>query len=220
MPRYPDHVKIRASDLRKQGASLNEISQELGVAKSTASLWTKGMWLDQKAWDILVTKSHLSLEFANAAQKYRRQKLFEEIRLDALKTISDIPTTISVCKALCSFLYWAEGCKNLSYVNFMNSDPQMVRTFLHLLRKGYKTDPKKFRVQIHLHDYHSKNEITAFWSSVTQIPQQQFRKPYLKPNTGKRKRLNYNGCVSIRYYDFKVAREIRYIYNAYADSCT
>lgn len=76
-------------------------------------------------------------------------------------------------------------------------------------------DEKKFRVCIHLHGYHKTNEQLMFWSKICSIPLSQFMKPYIKKNTGRRRRASYQGCVSIRYYDSRIARELRYLYEIY-----
>lgn len=90
----------------------------------------------------------------------------------------------------------------------------MIMTFLSLLRQSFSLDEKKFHVSIHLHEYHDPELIKEFWINTTQIPVAQFIKPYLKPHTAIRKKDNYKGCITIRYYDVKIARELTAVYNA------
>lgn len=68
---------------------------------------------------------------------------------------------------------------------------------------------------MHLHEYHIEKKQKNFWEKVTEIPAKQFHRSYLKPNTGKRKRLNYPGCVTVTYYNARVAKELATIYNAF-----
>jgi hypothetical protein len=96
-------------------------------------------------------------------------------------------------------------------VSFINSDPEMIKYFLDVFRKAFKVDEKKFRALIHLHEYHDIDKQTDFWSKITRIPKEQFTKPYRKENGGKRKRENYQGCVSIRYNDRKIAKELIFL---------
>lgn len=92
----------------------------------------------------------------------------------------------------------------------------MVKTFLKLLRSTFILDEKKFRALVHIHEYHNEKEIKAFWSKVTGIPLTQFNKSYLKTHTKKIIRKNYKGTISIRYYDYKIALELSFIYNIFA----
>ncbi len=96
---------------------------------------------------------------------------------------------------------------------FANSDAKTVSTFISLLYKSFQLDPGKFRALIHVHEYHNEKDIRDYWSRITGIPLAQFYKSYLKPNTRKRIREGYMGTISIRYYDYKVALELRWIYN-------
>jgi len=87
---------------------------------------------------------------------------------------------------------------------------------LKSLRLGFALDESRFRGLIHLHSYHDPKKQLAFWSDVTGIPKSQFQKPYLKPNTGVRKRKNYQGCLSLRYGEAKIARKLDAIYHMLA----
>lgn len=42
-------LKHRASQLRKSGASVSEIATQLGISKSTASLWCRDIVLTKKS---------------------------------------------------------------------------------------------------------------------------------------------------------------------------
>jgi len=84
----------------------------------------------------------------------------------------------------------------------------VVCAFVALLRTTFVLDESRFRVCLHLHDYHDPAEEMRFWSELTSIPAQQFLKPYHKPHTQKRIRAGYRGCAQIRYYDVSVARKL------------
>ncbi len=93
----------------------------------------------------------------------------------------------------------------------------MIKVFISLLRNSYDLDESKFHISVHLHEYHDKDAIFQFWSDITKVPLDQFIRPYLKPHTGTRKHEDYKGCITIRYYDVKIARELTAIYNALGD---
>lgn len=116
---------------------------------------------------------------------------------------------------LCSLIYWREGAKDSKRMEFTNSDPMLVKTFLSLLRNASPVNKEKFKVVAHLHEYHDVPEQIKFWSKVTDMPFQQFDKPFLKGHTGKRVREGYNGCISVRYHDTSVAKLILSIAKAF-----
>jgi len=76
-------------------------------------------------------------------------------------------------------------------------------------------DETKFRALIHLHEYHDESKQKKFWSDITKISENKFQKSYLKINTGKRIKENYPGCISIKYYDAKIFKELKALYKSF-----
>jgi len=132
---------------------------------------------------------------------------------ESAKHTKKISFTNQINKLVCAVLFWAEGSKKTNHVAFTNSDPKMISYFLSLLRQSYDLDENKFRVSVHLHEYHDLLGIFNFWSKVTGVAKTQFIKPYIKPHTGLRKKPDYKGCITIRYYDSEIARELTALYN-------
>ena len=121
----------------------------------------------------------------------------------------DLNMSKSVAKLLCAMIYYCEGAKNTrSSLIFINSDPQLIQSFLKLLRRVFVLDERKFRVCLHLHSYHNQDQQISFWSKITRIPKNQFIKPYIKDHTGIRKREGYQGCASIRYHDTNLSKQL------------
>lgn len=216
---YKIEIKEQAVKLRRSGQSLKEISIQLGISKSTASEWLNTIVLDNKALLHLKEKQILGQYKAIQISKEKRKKRLEIIDSITKKSISKIPKDKNLFKLIASILFWTEGGKSTdNYVYFMNSDPKMVALFVYLLRNSFDLDESKFRAMIHIHEYHNEKSQLVFWSNVTNIPIAQFSKSYLKPHTGKRKRENYQGCIRIRYYDAKIALELRSLYNTFVKS--
>ncbi len=115
-----------------------------------------------------------------------------------------------------SFLYWGEGNKSGGHLAFTNSDPEMVQVFLKLLKQGFDIDDEKIRALLHLHEYHDEVKVKEFWSKTLKIPTTLFSKTYIKPHTAITKRENYLGCIRIRYYNSKIAKQVKELYNAVA----
>jgi len=201
--------KLKAIELRKHGYSLNEIIEKIGVSKSTASNWLKNIKLNHSGR--LRLSERIKLGRLKSAEK-KRNKTEEKLKYfyaEGLRDIDKISLNKSTIRMLCSLIYWCEGIKNhFQGVTFINSDPKLIRIFLYLLRKGYDIEESKFRICIHIHEYHDPLKQMTFWSGITNIPTNQFIKPYLKQNTGKRIRLGYEGCISLRYRNNDLARQL------------
>lgn len=213
---YPIETKERAVKLRRRGYSLNEISNTLNIYKSTASVWLKDIDLNPKAQGRLKKRHILGQYKAMITARLKKDAIKKKADGVSQTSLKNIKMNKDLYKLLCSFLFWTEGGKSTdSYVFFTNSDPKMVATFVKLLRNSHELDETKFRAMVHIHKYHDDNEIKKFWSNITNIPLNQFSKSYQKANTGKRIRKNYMGTVRIRYYDYKIALELRSLYNTF-----
>lgn len=200
-------LKIRAKLLRKQGYSFKEIGLKLNVSKSTASLWTRGEHLSSGAINRIRS---LQIDGGLKGVLTKRNN-YNKLR----QNISDNCTVLNNknkyssddYKIFLALLYWGEGSKSGSRLVFTNSDELMIKTYLSLLRRSFVIDNKKFRVCLHLHDYHPREAMLYFWSKLTAIPKNQFY-VYNKPHTGKNRKINYKGCLSIRYGDSRILKEV------------
>ena len=208
--------KNEALKLRKDGYSIRQISETLGVSKSSASTWVRDVKISNKGKERLRAtrlEGQRKSQVAIAQITKQKAKKAEQYATNVLQNNGD---TIESKSLLCAMIYWCEGNKSLAdCVFFTNSDPRLIYTFLSLLRSIYALDETKFRVCMHLHAYHRADIQRKFWSKVTKIPEKQFIKPYQKKNTTKRKREGYQGCVQIRYYDVDVARKLMTLAKCY-----
>lgn len=214
MIKHPTLVYENAVRFRKKGYSYAEISDKLKIAKSTASLWLGDVRLTETAKKRIERRKQIgqinSLKY-KAEKKKQLHAIFEK---KAMKIISTTKFDINIHKIMSAIFFATEGGKfTNSHVVFINSDPRTIATFTKLLGLAFNIDQSKFRALVHIHEYHNDNLIKNFWSKVTSIPLTQFYKSYQKPHTKKRIRENYKGTISIRYYDYKVALELRWIYN-------
>ncbi len=130
--------------------------------------------------------------------------------------LSHIPLSKDLAKLYCSLIWWCEGNKKTTSLKFTNSDTTLISNFLYLLRLGFNINESKLRALVHIHEYHNDSVQKEFWSKITKIPLSQFQRSYKKPNTGKRYRENYPGCIVIVYYDSSVAKELEAIYNVFS----
>jgi predicted transcriptional regulator len=202
-------LKIKAKKLRAEGYSVKEIHEILRVSKSTVSLWVKDVVLSEKAQN-RINKNYSNGQLASMAtiKEKTNQKniLADNFAKDVL-----IKTNLSKDESLlfCAMLYQCEGSKTIKdSVTFTNSDPSLIRTFLNLFRQSFNLDENKFRVLMHLHNYHDEKLQKEYWSKITGIPIKQFLKTYNKKSTGLYKKEGYQGCIQIRYKDVSIGRKI------------
>lgn len=207
-------VKNKAILLREKGFSLREISEKLGVSKSTASLWLRDIELSKTAKKRIYK---LKVNGRNKGNESVRKRMANEDK----KILARVKKSISMCsllkndlKIVCALLYWCEGGKTeKSTLSFINSDPKLVKYFIDTFRKAFIVNESRFRALVHIHNYHNIEKQIEFWSKITKIPKSQFTKPYNKPNTGKRIKENYQGCVSVRYYGREIRQEMLFLIN-------
>lgn len=203
-------LEVKAKKLRKEGYSIKELKEILKVSKSTLSRWLQDVELSFEARRRLeenYTKGQLNSQ--EVIKRKTEQKNFEaeSFAIDLLKN-SDISNNISLL--LCAMIYQCEGNKSIKdSVTFTNSDPALIKTFVYLFRKSFNLDERKFRVLMHLHDYHDECIQKKFWSKITGVPISQFLKTYNKVNTGVYKKENYQGCIQIRYRDVTIGRKLQ-----------
>ncbi|OIO78679.1 MAG: hypothetical protein AUJ89_06360 [Candidatus Omnitrophica bacterium CG1_02_43_210] len=106
-------------------------------------------------------------------------------------------------------LYWAEGCKKVSGVDFVNSDPLMIKMFLEFLRRICGIDESRLRVYLYTHENSNIDNLKLFWSNVTDISLKQFIKPYIRrSNLNLSNRKMPHGLIHIRYYDKRLLETI------------
>lgn len=203
-------MQLQAAELRKKGFSLKRISSELGVAKSSVSLWVRDLELPLAASELIQSSYTNGQRASQIALRARTSVLLAAAKQDAETLVQQNIVYSEQALIICSLLYWCEGGKrpNDSDLTFSNSDPALVAAYLSLLRLSIPLDESKFRVLMHLHEYHDEPTQLKFWSHVTEIPEQQFTKTYWKPHTGKRMRKNYPGCIHIGYHDVRVSRKV------------
>ncbi len=218
----PKEIHDLAAQMRQDGHSLKEISALLGIAKSTASYWSKDIILGEKAQIRIEDRrvqGRINAGLANRRlNAIRRERKWTQAQLKVLQEFQKVELNPSHSKLICALLYWAEGGKESGQLDFVNSDPRMIKTFLHFFRKGYATEESKFRVLVHIHDYHDDQEIKMYWSQVTDIPLTQFTKSYRKPHTGHNTHPGYKGCIRVSYHNSQIALELQALYNIFAQA--
>lgn len=192
--------------LRALGKSFREISKSLNIPLSTAHLWAKEVKISKAQKLKLSEKSKKALQTGRIkAQKTKKIKYASLVNKNYLLGKKNIGKQLSQHEVTCigAALYWAEGFKKDNRLGFANSDPQMIRFIIHWLVDILKIPVEQIRLRVGINAYFKKktNVIEKYWSKFTQIPLNQFQKPFYQTSHTKRiypDRENYHGVLRIR----------------------
>lgn len=190
----------QARELRARGKTLAEIAAELGVSKSSVSLWVR---------DVPFTPSKRRRGAQRRRQPLRDRKLreIEELDRKGIERIGNLSAQAFLAAG--AALYAGEGGKSDGKVNFANSDQTMMRFFCSWLRHFFEIDESRLRVSIYLHQGLDLGAAEAFWSEVTGVPASQFAKPYRAVRDPSIRRNKHEfGCAYIKYACSRTHREI------------
>lgn len=203
-------IIAKAKDLRRRGYSFREISERLNIAKSTARYWTDKeivSELGKKRMHNLIIFSQIK---ARKILLDKQEKHYKD--LDDSCSVLKNPRQYKKddLKVFLALIYWAEGDKTERRLGFTNSDSDMIKIYLKLLRVSFNIKEEKLSASLHLHDYHNRQEMIDFWSKITGIDKKRIS-IYNKEHSGKQKKEGYKGCISVRYSDYRMFDELMLI---------
>ncbi|MDE2001549.1 MAG: hypothetical protein KGI60_03205 [Patescibacteria group bacterium] len=216
MKKQYSHLRDRAIALRKQGKTYGDIRGALNVPvpKSTLSLWFTDLELSprQKASLEKNVKSRIAEGRAKTAiiNKQKRQQYFDAIE----KRVAHLKDTLrqeDAAKIALSMIYLGEGGKNRnSSLMLGNSDPNIIRLFLKLMRQCYAIDETKFRCTVQCRADQNGKDLEKFWSETTHIPRNQFYKIQIDKRTigVPTRKPNYKGVCRIDYFSADLYNEL------------
>ena len=176
--------KIKARELRRKGESVKDISNIVGVSKSTASMWVRDIILSVEQLEKLNQKmlkgSELGRTRGAFVQKERRMKIEKDYEATSIKEINSLTDNELLLSGLC--LYWGEGSKKQRELSWCNSDPQLVNFMSLWLNRCYGIDKDRLVVNVAINEIHKeRNELVReYWSKTVGIPLNQFRNTIFK----------------------------------------
>lgn len=202
-----ESLQSQAIKLRKQGLTYSLIQKRLKakISKGTLSYWFKNIVLSQKA----LTKNENfarklwrhSREMAVSANKLIRKKYLDSIENDYIY-LKDKINNRDIALIAMAMIYLGEGAKfSNRTVMIGNSDPNVIKLFLYLLRLCYHIDESKFRCTLQCRADQNIPKLEKFWSKLTKIPSSQFYKTRVDPRTIGRpsRKLDYKGVCRLEY---------------------
>ncbi|GAB7033042.1 hypothetical protein AB0G35_07155 [Streptomyces sp. NPDC021749] len=199
-PNAKDDLRAKARELPKQGRTYDEIVAELGVAKSSVSLWVRDLPKPQKSPEAM----HQMREARWAPYREARDQAIAQTKAEAAAEIGTL--TERELFLIGVGLYWSEGSKSKPYqrrerVIFVNSDPGMIKVYLAWLTLlGVEREHLRFNLMIH----ESADVASAeqYWADLVGIGVADLCKTVLKRHNPKTVRKNvsddYRGCFVVR----------------------
>jgi len=191
--------QVRARELRAAGWTMPDIAAELGVARSSVSLWTRGV--------AFTPGRRRGRRRGPNALQLRKQAEVEELLAQGREWIGELSEREFLVAG--AALYAGEGSKRDGMVVFANSDPRMMAFFATWLRTFFEIDESRLRMKVYLHVGLDLDAAVEFWSAVTDVPKEQFRAPYRAvPDPTIRLTKHVNGCAYLVYCCSRTHRAI------------
>jgi hypothetical protein len=148
-----------------------------------------------------------------AVNKEKRGNYLKSIE-ERVSHFKDILRDKNVAKISLAMLYLGEGSKtHKASLMFGNSNPDIIKLFLDLLRYCYNINEEKFRCTVQCRADQDIKKLESFWSELTKIPRGQFYGARIDPRTmGKKtKKINYKGVCRIDYFSADIFLELEKI---------
>ncbi|MEU9862748.1 hypothetical protein AB0D99_17935 [Streptomyces sp. NPDC047971] len=200
-PNAKDDLRARARELRLQGMTYDRIQLELGCSKSSISLWVRDLPKPEPRYTPEEQRAlmHAGLKKLRHTQDEERKAVRQTAQLEIGELSERELFLIGVG------LYWAEGQKSKSYarrerVIFVNSDPDMIRTFRAWLQL-LGVDAKRIGYRVMIHESADVQGAERYWAELIGIDTTTLRRTTLKKHNAKTVRKNvgeeYRGCLVI-----------------------
>ena len=203
MKRYQDADIEKARKLRrKEGYSFAQLERLTGIPATTIRNWCTDDFVSTR-WDTLLRSN---------------KRTREELKLSEISILENIMSIdVNNAKILTAIIYGCEGSKYpaTNKLEMTNSDPELLKVFIKLLRKTFTLDETKFRIHLQIHDIQNYKKLKSFWSKLLEIPKERFIKPTITKARGGKHRKVYYGTCSLRYSDYRIQLKLIGIYEAF-----
>jgi len=203
-PNAKDDLRAKARQLREQGLAYNQIAAELGVSKSSVSLWVRDLPRPERlSYEECCRRVAEGVRRYWAAERPVREAQREATRAAAAAEIGALTQRELLIAG--AIAYWCEGTKNKPYhrydrVTFMNSDPALITLFLRFL-DAVGVDRNMIVYRVYIHETADVAGAERFWLEATGADPTLFRRPALKRHRPQTVRKNvgadYRGCLRV-----------------------
>jgi hypothetical protein len=203
-----------ARELREHGWTLLEIANELGVAKSSVSLWVRDVEFVPRPRTRPLSRARRR---GPSAASRRKADEIERLLADGRDRIGQLSEREFLVAG--AALYAGEGAKGDGKLKFANSDPRMIAFFCAWLRRFFSIEESRLRLHLYLHEGLDLDEATMFWAGLTGIPPEQHCKPYRAvPDPSIRRSKHPMGCPAVVYSCSRTHRAVMGLVHALLSS--
>lgn len=183
----------RARRLRAEGWTMPDIAPELGVARSSVSLWTRDV-------DFVPRRGRRTGGPSRGQHPQHLARVAEVTHLlgEGRSRIGNLGEQEFLVAG--TALYAGEGDKTDRAVGFANTDARMITFFCAWLRHFFEIDERRLHLRLYLHQGLDLELANLFWSRSTGIPIAQFWQPYRAiPDRSLRRSKHPMGCPKVVY---------------------
>jgi transcriptional regulator with XRE-family HTH domain len=215
--------RLLAEQLRReQGYSYNEISEQVGVSKSTLSSWLKNIALtleqEQRIQQRIENNQNTFVAVARKINKERYRRAREEAYQQGEDVASMIPDNHAVHELALAMLYLGEGDKTGNRVQIANTDPAVLGYFLWAMEELYDIERTEMSLRLNLIEAARplESEMIKWWAGTLGCTIGQFQKTQFD---GRSKSTHitgdYRGVCTITYGDTYLLERLMGVYSAY-----
>lgn len=210
---HDEELKRRAIGLRRKGYSYPMIEKVLSIPRATLSGWLSGLCLSARVKCVLLKRKKQNLlvvrEKARVVLQKNRQVASHDRDLKVVEDYKNFGLDIRAKELLLAMLYLGEGFKRVSVVGLGNSNPDICKMFIRLLKDIYNVSDEKFRCYLHLRMDQNSEKEKKYWSKKLEISEQLFRKTQFDRRTRNSKTWSsYHGVCSVYCYDAVIEKRV------------
>lgn len=198
-------LRKKATEMRREGLSINDIASKLKISKSTASLWCKHLKLTDAQKLHLKQKTFLAGNHGRLLGAKRNQEKKDAVIKRELQSASEELAVEGKngLRMMAVGLYWAEGSKTDARFIFTNSDPAMMKIMIHFLEHFMNISRDRFRFTIQINQSHKDRieEVQRFWTKTLGFGRVHFTNPYFVKTVSRKVYANHSshfGLVRLR----------------------
>src|SRR3989338_8057609 len=184
--------KEDAIKLRKLGVSIKDVEKRLGIPRSTLSGWFRNVELTKGQKEVLrrrrkdgLAKARKKAVLWHNSQKAKRLKDAEKEAAVVLKNLN--LRSKDVLDLALSMLYWGEGFKKSLNVGIGNTDPNVLRFLIYVLKNNYQISNNALVAQLHLRADQDKQKEIKYWAKILNIPEGNFKWTQFDKRTASRR---------------------------------
>ncbi|MBI2196107.1 hypothetical protein HYU45_00660 [Candidatus Daviesbacteria bacterium] len=206
--------KLEAQELRRKGLSYGEIMLQISVSKDTVSRWCRDIVLTEvQKKRLLENKIYGQRKGSQVAAENKRQKRLLRTKEIFEKSKIELGEVNKRDRFLAGIAFYAgEGNKADGDGGLANSDPKIIKFMIKWFKEFCEVPMSRFRGAIWIHEGLDAEKAKKYWSTLTEIPQDQFHKTYIAKNKIDSKKIRKNiheyGVFAIKFSDSDKQRKI------------